>query len=222
MSRNRLSWWTALGLILLSFAASALLAPRLPDTVPTHWNIRGEVDGWGPKAVALWLMPCVTVGLFGLLSVLPVLSPKNFEVDAAKGAFLFIVVSCVGLFCYLHLVILYSTWKAIRHEPALDIGRLILGGVFLYLALMGSVMGKVRRNFFVGVRVPWTLASERVWDDTHRLAAWTMGGGGLLGFLAVVSGMPVAVSFAVLVVSVLVPVVYSFVHYKRLERRGAL
>ena len=88
--------------------------------------------------------------------------------------------------------------------------------------MSSSVLGKVRKNFYVGVRVPWTLASDRVWNDTHRFAAWTMVGGSLIGFLMVIAGVPIIWAFAVLLGSTLSPVVYSFVHYKKLEREGAL
>jgi uncharacterized membrane protein len=94
--------------------------------------------------------------------------------------------------------------------------------MFLFFALMGNVLGRIRRNFYMGVRVPWTLASERVWNDTHRLAAWLMVAGGLTGFVMLMAGLPVAAALAVLGVVLVVPVVYSFVHYKQLERRGAL
>ena len=60
----------------------------------------------------------------------------------------------------------------------MDIGRAMIGGMFLFFALLGNVMGKVRKNFYIGIRVPWTLASDRVWNDTHRLAAWMMVAGG--------------------------------------------
>ena len=87
---------------------------------------------------------------------------------------------------------------------------------------MGNVMGKVRKNFYIGVRVPWTLASDRVWNDTHRLAAWVMVAAGVIGFAMIVLGAPIMAAFAVLIVSAFIPVIYSFVHYKSLERRGAL
>ena len=104
----------------------------------------------------------------------------------------------------------------------MDIGRALIGGMFLFFALMGNVMGKVRKNFYIGIRVPWTLASDRVWNDTHRLAAWLMVGGGIVGFLLVIAGLPIVWPIGVMIVTFLVPVVYSFVHYKALERQGAL
>ena len=87
---------------------------------------------------------------------------------------------------------------------------------------MGNVMGKVRKNFYIGVRVPWTLASDRVWNDTHRLAAWVCVAAGVIGFAMIVLGVPILGPIVVLILSAFVPVIYSFVHYKSLERRGAL
>ena len=77
-----------------------------------------------------------------------------------------------------------ATWQQVTKAPhPIDLGRTLFAGLFLALALIGNVLGKVRRNFYIGVRVPWTLASDRVWNDTHRVAAWTMVGGSLVGFL---------------------------------------
>jgi uncharacterized membrane protein len=98
----------------------------------------------------------------------------------------------------------------------------MIAGIFLMFALMGNVLGKVRKNFYIGVRVPWTLASDRVWNDTHRFAAWIMVSAGILGFIMTLVGVPLVVPIVLLIGSAFVPVVYSFVHYKSLERRGAL
>jgi uncharacterized membrane protein len=215
-------WLTAIGLTVATLAGSALLYPSLPETIPTHWNIRGEVDGWGSKTWAVWLLPATTALFLGFFRLLPWLSPKNFEVDPFKTTYEFIMVAVVGMFCYIHAVTLFAAWKAAHGDRSVDVGRLLVGGVFLFLGLIGNVLGKVRRNFYIGVRVPWTLASDRVWNDTHRLAAWTMVTGSLVGFLIVVTGLSMIAAFAVLIVSALIPVVYSFVHYKSLERRGAL
>jgi len=102
------------------------------------------------------------------------------------------------------------------------VGRAIIGGVCLLLALLGNLMGKVRRNFYIGVRTPWTLANERVWNATHRFAGKTLVAGGLAGLALTVAGLngwPVMVA---LLAGALIPVGYSLVFYKQLERRGEL
>jgi uncharacterized membrane protein len=222
MTRLNGYWLTAFALIAATFAASALLYPSLPDTIPTHWNIRGEVDGYGSKTWATFLMPGLMLAMLVFFWFLPVLSPRHFEVDTFRTTYLYLMVVTLALFAYIHAVALASAWQKVHGGRTVDMNRALLGGLFLFFGLMGNVMGKVRRNFYIGVRVPWTLASERVWDDTHRLAAWTMVAGSVVGFLAVMAGLSPFIALGVLIVSALVPVVYSFVHYKHLERLGAL
>jgi len=216
-------WTVAIALTVLAWAVSAWFYPSLPQRIPTHWNIHGEVDGYGDKRWAVFMMPVVTVGMLALFAFLPALSPKQFEVDSFRSTYLFILVVVVALFAYIQAVILLATWQEVGGGAKwIDIGRALMGGIFVFFALMGNVMGKVRKNFYIGIRVPWTLASDRVWNDTHRLAAWMMVGGGVVGLIIVLTGLPLALAFGALMVSVFVPIAYSFIHYKALERRGAL
>jgi uncharacterized membrane protein len=214
---TRVYWVVACLFVVLAWAVSAALYPGMPERIPIHWNIQGQIDGYGSKAT-IFLMPAGMLFLLGLFWLLPVLSPRNFEVDSFRSTYLFVMVLVVGLMGYIQGVILYAAARG----GHIDVSRVLFGGLFLFLALTGNVMGRVRRNFYIGVRVPWTLASERVWNDTHRLAAWLFVAGGLAGFVIVMVGLPVAMALGVLVVAALVPVVYSFVHYKQLEKRGAL
>jgi uncharacterized membrane protein len=101
---------------------------------------------------------------------------------------------------------------------SVDVPSAIVGGVCLVSVFMGNVMGKVRRNFFIGIRTPWTLADERVWYATHRLAAKTLVVGGLVGLALTAIGLK-GWPLAALVAGFLVPGFYSFVFSKRLERQ---
>jgi len=219
---TRLYWIASVLLVIGAAAASAWLYPRVPDQIPTHWNFKGEIDGYGAKSWGLFLLPAMMVPLLALFYFLPALSPKHFEVDAFRSTYLYIMVLITGMFAYLHGVILYAVWKSTHGGGSFDVGRPLLAGIFLFFALLGNVMGKVRKNFYIGVRVPWTLASDRVWNDTHRLAAWVMVAAGLIGFVITVSGVSIIYAIVVLVGSACIPIIYSFVHYKSLERRGAL
>ena len=202
-------------LIVAALAASVVAYPRLPETIPTHWNIHGEADGYGHKAPFLLLMPIVMAGIVLLFRFLSWLSPRSFEVDSFRSTYLYLMVLTVGLLATLHGFMIYSAWSG-EASPA----RFLVGSLFLFFALLGNVLGRVRRNFWIGVRTPWTLASERVWIDTHRVSARLFVGSGLLGFVAVAAGLPLPGAFAFLMLVCLVPVLYSLVHYKRLERRG--
>jgi len=217
-------YWIIAGLLTLSaWALAAWLYTGLPQRVPIHWNIEGKVDGWGDKSWATFLMPGMMIAFLILFAFLPALSPKHFEVDSFRSTYLYIMVLTTGLFAYMNGVILLATWQEVRQGPKfMDIGRVLMAGIFLFFALLGNVMGKVRKNFYIGIRVPWTLASDRVWNDTHRLAAWIMVAAGVIGFLLIIAGASPIVALSLLIGSMLIPVVYSFVHYKVLERRGAL
>jgi uncharacterized membrane protein len=218
---TRAYWIIAIVIVVLSAAAAAWLSPTFPEKIPTHWNIRGEVDGFGGKWT-LFAIPVLMVGILVLFYFLPALSPKAFEVDSFRPTYLQIMVIVVGLFAYIQGVLLYTVRQSVLHAPPFDLGRAFIAGMFLFFGLMGNVIGKVRKNFYIGIRVPWTLASDRVWNDTHRVAAWVWVAAGVLGFGLVIAGVTIYVSIGLLVAAGLIPIVYSFIHYKALERRGAL
>src|SRR5262249_53719413 len=136
---------------------------------------QGQVDAYGDRAWSAFLMPVAMVAMLGLFAVLPWISPRSYQVDSFRETSLFIMLVALAMFAYIHGLTLYS---ALRGQ--VDVGRALVAGIFLGLAAMGNVLGKVRRNFYIGIRTPWTLASERVWNDTHRLGAWMFVIGGLV------------------------------------------
>ena len=208
----------AIGLTIAAWASALVAYPYLPEQVPIHWNIRGEVDGYGNKSWSVFLTPGIMLGLLALFRLLPWLSPKSFTLDTFRGTYEFVVALVMGLMAYIHGLMLWAAYSG-----PVDISRALIGGMCLFFMLIGNVLGKVRRNFFVGVRTPWTLASERVWIDTHRLAARLFVAAGLIGFiLCLTIGGPVAFSatFVLIMVAAFAPVIYSLVHYKKLERQG--
>jgi uncharacterized membrane protein len=215
MSRNHYVWAVVFTVAALAF--SSALYPSLPDRIPTHWNGRGEVDGYGAKQWAAFLGPIMMGGMILVFRFLPWLSPRQFEVEGFRPTYLYIMLTLVMMFGYIHGIAL---WKALG--GGIDLRRALFGGLFLFLASLGNVLGKVRRNFYVGVRTPWTLASEKVWYATHRVAAWTFALGGVLGFVLVVAGGWFVSAGIVVGVALLTPVVHSLVYYKRLEAAGRL
>jgi uncharacterized membrane protein len=197
----------------------------LPHRVPVHWDINFNPDGFVPKdnaLLAFFLWPLAMAGLCLLTLVLPWLSPRHFRVDSFRSTYGYVMMLVVALLGYLHVATL---WGMTHPEESQTIFmRLLLGGMCLFFALVGNVMGKVRRNFWMGLRTPWTLASETVWNRTHRLAAWLSVAAGLVGLvLALVLPPAAAWVFLVGILAVaLVLVLYSLVLYKRLERQGKL
>jgi len=202
-------------LLAATLVATAIAYPHLPDMVPAHWDAHGAVDHFSPKWRLFLDVPVGIAGILGLFALLPWLSPKRFEVDTFRSTYLYIMLVIAGLFVYMHGVLLYSALTG-----RMNMNRAILCGVCLLYALLGNVLGKVRRNFYIGIRTPWTIANETVWNATHRLA-------GRLFFVCGVTGMalaflptPLWLVVSVLAAGPLASVVYSLVFYKQLERRG--
>jgi uncharacterized membrane protein len=213
MTKKRFLWWSVPVLVLI-VAVTALVFRDLPAVIPTHWDGAGQVNGHGPRST-VFLLPVIMAGLVLLWPALPSVSPHKFRVDGFSDTWWFSGMVVVGLLAYIQAVQL-----EILTHGALDIGRALFGGIGIAFVLLGNVLGKVKRNFWLGVRTPWTLASDRVWYATHRLAGKTMVAGGLLVLVASLAGLPGYVATAALLAGALVPVVYSLVYYKRVERTG--
>lgn len=206
-------------LVAIAIVATLLAWPHLPERVPLHWNALGQVDGWGPRGMMMVVGPGAMLGELAIFALLPVLSPKRFEVESFVHTYLRIMLAVILLAGYVTAVLLFAGITG-----HVDVTAALFGGISVVLVFLGNLMGKVRRNFFIGIRTPWTLANERVWYATHRLAGKTIVATGIASFAAALwGGLAGTVAWLALVLAgVLIPVVYSFVHYKALEREGEL
>jgi immunity protein, SdpI family len=206
----------AVTVIAVTWLATFLIYPRLPNQIPLHWNLSGQINRYGSRE-NIFLAPAIMIGVLMLFIALPWLSPKRFEVDSFRSTYLYIMLLVVALIGYLHAL---TIWAALA-KP-LDISRSLFGALFFFLILTGNVLGKVKRNFYIGVRTPWSLASEKVWYATHRFAARILVIAGLLGLLSLILTPNPFFGIAILIAVGLVSVIYSLVYYKRLESRNEL
>ena len=204
-------------LVLLVLIAVVIAYPRLPDRVPTQWNGQNQACGYSSRGSLFLWGPGFMTGMILFFTALPWLSPKRFEVNTFKSTYLYIMVLAVGFMAYINILILWSALSG-----PINIARTCMGGVSILIALMGNVMGKVRRNFWVGIRTPWTLANERVWNATHRFAAKAMVLVGVAGLIVALGSALIWAWIAMILAGLLSPVLYSLIYYKRLERRGQL
>lgn len=206
-------------LLLIAAACAALMYcwPLLPEQLPAHWNIEGQVDGYAGRAV-MWVVGPVGMALLMVAGlVLPMLSPNRFGMTEFLSTYYYIAALAVCMLGYVFaLMLIAGTGGVVPMQRALP------AGLFILLILMGNPMGKVRRNFFLGIRTPWTLASERVWYATHRMAARLMVASGLLGLLALWMHAPGwGILLLVLAWTPLV-VLYSLLRYKTLQKNHQL
>ena len=194
----------------------------VPEKVPVHWNAAGEPDQFAERDGLFWylmLPPGVVVLFLGLTIALPWLSPLKFKIEPFRPTYDYIMGLVIMMMTYLHFVILLAYTQVLN-----DMGMVkwLVGGMLLFFAAMGNVMGKVKRNMYVGIRTPWTLASDAVWDRTHRLGAWLFVAAGVGGCLAVVVGVHPLIALSPIAVAALAPIFYSLWVYKQLEKQGRL
>lgn len=201
--------WIPLVLIVVAFAASAAVYGRLPDPMPTHWNLAGEVDGWTSLPWGAFVLPLMLVAMWGIFQVLPLIDPRKDNYAKFRGTYEILILTITTFMLGVHLVVLA---KALGSDISID--RLVPIGVGVLLVVIGNIMPRTRPNWFVGIRTPWTLSSDRVWERTHRFGGQLLVAAGALTVLAgifapelampVLIGCSVAVSVGVLAGSYLI------------------
>jgi uncharacterized membrane protein len=198
-------------LIAAACLATAWYWRQLPEQVPVHWNAAGEIDGYGPRIAMLLLGPGMMSLMLLIGVLLPRISPRRFEISSFESTYSYLCVATVVLVGYVYALVLLDLLHG-----GVPMHRVIPASLFVLLILIGNPMGKVRRNFFMGIRTPWTLASEAVWYRTHRMAAKLMVASGLLGLFALWLGATHWVLLAVALAWAPLVSVYSLLLYKRL------
>jgi uncharacterized membrane protein len=199
-------------LVVAGLAYALSVDSSLPDPVPSHWDANGQVNGTMPKPWGVLIVPIVMAILWAVFLVLPRVSPKGFEMGSFSTAWGILTVSILAFMLFVEVL----TLSAARTAAPLPPGPVFIG-IGLLFAVIGVALGKTTRNFFAGIRTPWTLASEEVWKRTHRLASKLFVAVGLIVVATGFIKLSWWVMIAAIAFGVLVPVVYSYVIYRRLE-----
>lgn len=158
------SLFIILGIVVVTFAITVIAYPRLPSRVASHWNAAGRADGWMPKGFGVFLLPIVMTALAALFMVIPAIDPlkRNFASFRAYYDTFIILFLLFFLVIQLH-ILLWNLGRQVSPNRLLPIPF----GALLYYT--GILVEHARRNWFVGIRTPWTLSSDHVWDQTHRV-----------------------------------------------------
>ena len=200
--------WVLIGAM---FVLAVALWPSTPDRVPVHWGFAGEPDRYGGKAEGLLLLPLITLGVYLLMLFVPRIDPRRAEYARFEGAYGVLRLSIVAFQALLYGFILL--WGRGVELDVTVVVPVLIGGL---LVVLGNLLGKVRPNWFVGIKTPWTLSSRRSWVKTHRMAGWTFVLLGLafvvLGFAGPAWALPALV--AATIVSSLSLVVYSYLVWR--------
>lgn len=201
--------------ILIAAAALAglLLTNQLPDPMPSHWNAAGEVDGYMSKFWGIWLMPLMTLGITLLLAVIPAIDPLKANIEKFRNLYNAFIIGFVAYMLYI-----YGLTLAAALGYQFNMTYMLMPAVGLLFIGISFLIENAKRNFFIGIRTPWTLVSDSVWEKTHKFGAQTFRIGGAL---VIVSAFLGENGFWLLMVSLLfaalVPVVYSYIAWRQEE-----
>ena len=204
-------WYNVL-LLALPFFIMPFIWSDMPEQIPIHWNLQGEVDRYGSKAFGLLVLPVTNIVIYLILLFLPYIDPKKRFTIIQKPLPVIRTLLVVFLFAC-HFWILLNVYGTYQLDPNWLL--LIIAGFFV---VMGNYLRTIKPNYFVGIRVPWTLEDEENWQKTHRLgsALWVTGGLLLLAIFPFFGRTTYSVIFTVVIISIaLLPVIYSFYLYKK-------
>lgn len=190
---------------------------RLPEQVATHWNLSGEVDGWSSRTTAVFFVPVIGLAIAVLLAWLPKADPKRANFPMHENVWWLIGNATLVFMALVHLLVIgIALGWGVSMDRVLGLG---LGGLFV---IIGNSLTRVRQNWFLGIRTPWTLSSERSWRETHRLGGTLFVLGGLFLIVATTIGGRL-LPWVVLVgagVPAVVSVVYSYLVWKKDQEKA--
>jgi uncharacterized membrane protein len=193
----------------------ALTWNNYPGIIPTHWNIHGEVDNYGSKNYLLIMMG-INFGVYLLTLIIPKIDPRK------KNYALFWDTYYKFRFCIvLFLAVISGLIMAEAGGANLKMDKIMVIAISLLFIVLGNYMGKLRPNFFFGIRTPWTIDNEEVWRRTHFMAGriwfWTGLVCLVIAFFLPSRLAPILIVPVIVAISI-IPIVYSFIIFKRLKK----
>jgi len=208
--------WRALLIIITTIALSYWAYPQLPATVASHWDFQGQVNGWVNKNFHSIFFPGILVALYIGFFIMPYVDPKKERYEEFAGvyrlmrdAILFVL---LGVFTV-------ATFYNLNYS--LNVGAIVAILLGALMIVMGNYFGKIKRNWFVGIRTPWSMSSENVWNKTHRLGGrlfmfWGLG-------IAIAPWLDFRIAMAILFIGLTAIIIgvtlYSFLLYRQEKKK---
>jgi uncharacterized membrane protein len=206
------SRWLGPAVVAAMWAFAAAVYTRLPQRVPSHWNLQGEVDGWMDKPFGALMQPAIATFILALLWLMPRIDPRRANVEHFAEDRRLIT----NLLILFFAVVQVATLGQALGWP-IEVDRVVTASVGLLFVGLGNYLPRVRSNWFIGIRTPWTMDNDRVWRATHRVGGRAFVAAGLVMALAALLP-PEARGWAIgtaIAIAAVVPLVYSYVAYRR-------
>lgn len=201
-----------LSITLLTLVAWLIALPHLPATMPIHWGANGEADGFATKINAMILTVGIMVLIYFILAFVPRIDPRKENYKYFSKTYNIVLNAVLLLFFFVNMSTILQGLG--YNVPMAYIAPIMAGLVFI---IIGNYLRRVRSNYFMGIRTPWTLSNETVWKKTHRLSGKIFFIGGLLILISAFlpDGYKSVIMWGSIVLCVAVPYLYSYLAYKK-------
>ncbi len=201
-----------LGITLLTLVAWLIALPHLPATMPIHWGANGEADGFATKINAMILTVGIMVLIYFVIAFVPRIDPRKENYKYFSKTYNIVLNAVLLLFFFVNMSTILQGLG--YNVPMSYIAPIMAGLVFI---IIGNYLQRVRSNYFMGIRTPWTLSNENVWKKTHRLSGKIFFIGGLLILISAFlpDGYKSVIMWGSIVLCVAVPYLYSYLAYKK-------
>lgn len=186
--------------------------PLLPDLVVSHWNFAGQADGWSSREFHVLLFPGILFAMYIMFSLMPKFDPHAERYSEFAEAYLM-----MRNFILLIFFVIFAAATFSNLGYPINIGATVAGAVGVLMIFLGNYFGKLKRNYFIGIKTPWTLASENVWNKTHRLGSrlFIIWGIGLMLAPWLASQVAFVILFGGLIIMITWLFAYSYWLYKK-------
>lgn len=156
-----------IALVVVSIILGIYFYMHFSEIVTMHWNFQGVADGFGGRFVGAFAMPLMMTLMYVLFLVFPSLDPKKDRYPEFEKTYYIIRSAIMGV-CFVAFIIMGIS----NLGSSVEIGPIVAMTVGAFMMISGNFMGKLKRNSYMGIRTPWTLRSENVWNKTHRFGGW--------------------------------------------------
>ncbi|MBU0628616.1 MAG: DUF1648 domain-containing protein [Nanoarchaeota archaeon] len=153
-------------IVLVLFIVSFYLYPTMPEKMPTHWNAKGEIDGYGNRFMGLFLIPMILLAILIVFLIIPQIEVYRKNIESFKDYFYGFKIVFLLFF-----VVIYTAALLPNFGIDINMNYIIIPALAVLFYYVGYILKFTKRNFFIGIRTPWTLSSEKVWDKTHQLGS---------------------------------------------------
>jgi len=206
--------WITITIVTAFYIIAFIFYPKMPEQMASHWNAQGAVDGYMSRFLGLFLFPFIATGLTLLFIAIPLIDPLKSNIAKFRKYYDWFVVLFLLFFQYLY--VLTILWNK---NISFDLMRALLPATGILFFYIGIMVLNAKRNYLVGIRTPWTLASDEVWNRTHLCGGRLLMAAGIIAAIGAIwpkYGL-IFILVPILLVT-LVSVVYSYVIYRKLTK----